>query len=218
MIEGIYPVYKPAGPTSHDVVQAFKRICGQDRVGHAGTLDPLASGVLIIGAGRAATKKLSEFLRGEKEYRAVIRLGQNSATDDAEGTKLRCLVERYPAFDQARSALDQFVGQIKQTPPIYSAVKKHGRPAYAYARRGQNVVLEPRPALIKAIELISYDWPDLTIRVVTGSGVYIRTLARDIGRALRTGGFIAQLERTRVGKFTIDQALTIDQWRDRLIK
>lgn len=202
---GIFAVWKPKGPTSNDIVQQIKRITGQKKVGHAGTLDPLAEGILVIAIGREATKQLSVVVAKEKEYRAMIQLGLESTTDDAEGEKT-IVNENPPAGgptqDEVERVLKKFVGDILQTPPIYSAIKVQGKEAYKLARKGAAVTLKPRRVLIKKIILISYEWPLLIIDVITGPGVYVRSLARDIGRELGVGGYLGGLVRTRVGEYT----------------
>lgn len=209
----IYGVYKPAGPTSHDVVDEIRKITGEQRVGHAGTLDPLARGVLVVGVGREATKKLKEIVAAEKEYIAKIRLGVTSTTDDEEGEKREMEIQRPPAHEETEQALKNFEGRIQQVPPNFSAVKIKGREAYKLARRGENVSLKPRIVEIKSISLVEYQWPFVTLRVVTGPGVYIRSLARDLGTKLRTGGYLADLERIRVGQFRKEDALTLEEFK-----
>ena len=210
-MDNVFAVYKPVGPTSNDILEDIRRRTGIKKVGHAGTLDPLASGVLIVAIGRDATKRLSAEVAKEKEYLATIRLGEESTTDDAEGEKTKQAIETPPSREQIQEILPQFVGQIEQTPPKYSAIKIKGREAYKYARQNQTVVLEPRMVTVKEITLVSYAWPDVVLRIVTGPGVYIRSLARDLGRALGVGGYIYALERTRVGEFTKDQCVDPDQ-------
>lgn len=206
----IFAVNKPVGPTSHDIMYRIKRRFRGEKVGHAGTLDPLASGVLVVGVGRSATKLLHTELFNEKEYRAEVTLGQSSSTDDAEGEKKDWPVTEAPSRQNIVAALKKFVGTINQVPPAFSAVKKSGIPAYKLARRGQAPELVARPAVVKELELIDYSWPTLTLRVVTGRGVYIRSLARDIGAALGVGGYISKLERTRVGDFHLSDVVDID--------
>ncbi len=204
-------VYKEVGPTSHDVMYRLKRIFPGQKIGHAGTLDPLASGILVVGIGRAATKLLHTSALDEKEYRATIQLGQSSTTDDAEGDKTDNPPKQIPTEAAVRTVLGQFIGTIEQRPPQYSALKIAGTPAYKLARRGQSVELKTRPAVIHSIDLLTYHWPELKLKVVTGRGVYIRALARDIGEALGTAGYIAELERTRVGQYTTADVVSIEQ-------
>jgi tRNA pseudouridine55 synthase len=209
MKEKIFAVYKPKGPTSHDVVDMIRKATGERRVGHAGTLDPLASGVLVIGVGREATRKLKEVVAAEKEYRATVRFGMTSTTDDEEGEKKEIRTIDIPSQEQIDKTLKKFVGKISQIPPPYSAIKINGKSAYKSARRGEVVALEPREVEIKKIDILEYVWPVLKLRVVTGPGVYIRALARDLGNVLSVGGYLANLERTRVGQFTKNIAVSI---------
>jgi len=211
-MQGIYTIYKPKGPTSHDIIDQLRKITGVRKIGHAGTLDPLASGVLVVGIGREATKKLGEVVQKEKEYVATIRFGEESTTDDAEGEKKKFSVEEIPTLDNIKKIIEKFQGEIMQTPPVYSAVKVHGKPAHRRVRKGEQVKLEPRKVLIKEIELIEFNWPDLKFRVVTGPGVYIRSLARDIGKELQVGGYLAELIRIRVGEFTIGNAVSVEEF------
>lgn len=182
-MRGIVAFYKPRGMTSHDVVDWVRRKTGERTVGHAGTLDPLARGVLVVGIGREATKRLGTIEKTEKEYIAEIRLGMTSVTDDEEGTKTLAHGATAPTENAVTQMLKDFQGNITQTPPMYSALKVAGKAAYAYARAGKPVQLKPREVLIKEIELLSYNWPLLRLRVVTGPGVYIRALARDLGKS-----------------------------------
>lgn len=208
MLHGIVAVYKPKGPTSHDIVNAVRRITGEKRVGHAGTLDPLASGILVVGIGREATKKLTLVVNKEKEYVVTIKLGVTSTTGDEKGdkTSIKGLVV---SIKEIQNVLTKYIGVISQVPPAYSAVKVDGKEAYKYARKGQEVELKPRNVLIKEIEVMAYSWPLLRLRVVTGPGVYIRALARDIGKSLGTGAYVSSLERTRVGEYTKETAVSI---------
>jgi len=200
-MEGIFAVYKPKGPTSHDVIERLRKETGIKKIGHAGTLDPLASGVLVVGVGREATKRLATIVKKEKEYLAVIKLGETSTTDDEEGQKKESPISKKPNYKEVERVVQKFEGKILQTPPAYSAVKIKGKEAYKLARRGQKPNLGPRPVEIKEIKILKYQWPYLKLKVTTGPGVYIRSLARDIGRELETGAYLAELERTRVGDF-----------------
>jgi tRNA pseudouridine55 synthase len=207
----IIGIYKPKGPTSHDMIYRVRRVTSVKRVGHAGTLDPAASGVLVVGIGRESTKQLGTIVEHDKEYVATIRLGMTSSTGDGEGI----IIEgSSPKTEVSRVQIDEvvrtFVGEIMQVPPIYSAIKMGGKKAYDMARQGKDVVMEPRKVVIHSIEVVSFEWPDLVIKVHCGKGVYIRSLARDIGEALGVGGYMAELERTRVGEFTLGNSLTIE--------
>ena len=211
-MKNILAIYKVKGPTSHDIINQLRRVTGIKKIGHAGTLDPLATGVLVVAIGREATKQLDRIVNSKKEYLATIKLGEESTTDDAEGEKEQFEVNAKPQREEVEDTLKLFIGQIKQIPPQFSAIKVEGQTAYKLARSGHKVLLKPRPVEIKEIELIKYQWPLMKMRVVSGKGVYIRALARDIGQQLGCGAYLAQLERTRVGDFTLDQALTIDQF------
>ncbi len=212
-LRGIVAVRKPTGPTSHDIIDQLRRLTGERRIGHAGTLDPLASGVLVVGIGREATRELAGQVQKEKEYLAEVKLGMTSTTDDEDGEKTPRDVKRVPAKQEVLAALQSFVGTIQQVPPAYSAVKRAGTAAYKMARRGKAVELGPRTVEIKEIELLAYEWPYLLIRVATGPGTYVRALARDLGQHLETGGYIHALRRTRVGNFLLDDALALPQHR-----
>lgn len=213
MLPHIIALYKPVGMTSHDAVDCVRKITGKKRVGHAGTLDPLASGVLVVGIGREATKKLAGIAEGEKEYQVSITLGAASTTDDAEGEKTVVSVSAPPAREMAEEALRKFIGEIAQVPPAYSAVHTQGTRAYKLARKGRVVALAPRKVHIKEIELVDYAYPLLKLRVVCGKGVYIRSIARDIGEALGTGGYVSALERTRIGDFTLENTIPLADFR-----
>lgn len=210
-IEGIFAVNKPVGITSHDVVNIVRKATGVRRVGHGGTLDPLASGVLVIAVGRENTKHLDEFVKGEKEYIATVFLGANSTTDDEEGIKKNVDYKIIPNLSNITEMSKLFVGNIIQTPPIYSAVKIAGKPAHRRVRAGQEVKLEPRNIFIKDIEILEYNFPILKLKVTTGPGVYIRALARDLGERLGTGGYLKGLIRTRVNTFTIENARKLEE-------
>jgi tRNA pseudouridine55 synthase len=205
-------IHKPVGCTSHDIVGIIRRITGEKRVGHAGTLDPLASGVLIVGITRESTKLLDDSMRKEKEYEALIQFGAYSTTDDEEGQKTSVSPLIKPSHEDIQQALSEFIGEIKQIPPQYSAIKVGGRAAYKSARQGKILHLGLRSVTIHEIEILKYQWPKLSLRVRCGSGVYIRSLARDLGKRLGTGGYLSGLVRTRVGEFTLDQAMSLEEF------
>lgn len=209
-IKMIIPIYKPVGPTSFRIIAQIKKITGIKKVGHAGTLDPLAEGVLIVGVGRESTKKLFTELQKEKEYEVVIEFGKTSTTDDSEGEKTEWEVTEVPEVTKVTEALKKFVGEIWQMPPQYSAVKISGVEAYKKLRKGISVTLGKRQVLIKKIEILSYEYPYLKLKVTTGPGVYIRSLARDLGEELKVGGYVKELKRTRVGEYKIEDCLTPD--------
>lgn len=214
-MQHIYGIYKPKGPTSHDIINRIRRITSIRKVGHAGTLDPLASGILVIAIGREGTRELGNIVKHEKEYIATIKLGETSTTDDEEGEKIRGYADNANCADinkeKIEKILPEFIGEIKQIPPVYSAIKIQGKPAYKRTRAGEKVQMQERNVIIESIDILDYSWPILKIKVVCGSGTYIRSLARDIGKQLGVGGYLADLERTRVGEFTKEKSLTLEQ-------
>ncbi|MBI2410816.1 MAG: tRNA pseudouridine(55) synthase TruB [Candidatus Kerfeldbacteria bacterium] len=227
MNPSILVIDKPIGFTSHDVVNIVRRKTGERRVGHAGTLDPLATGILIVLVGKEATKRQAEFMGLPKEYETAITCGETSATDDAEGpltpkATLQQLMDLKK--EDVLRVLPQFMGTIQQRPPIYSAIKKDGQPLYKKARRGEIAATDvaPRSVTIDDIELIRFipatpPFPPLIrLRISCQKGVYIRSLARDIGEALGVGAYMSELKRTAVGPYTLPKAMTLDtfekQW------
>ncbi len=207
-MDGILNVNKPRGMTSHDVVARVRAIARQREVGHAGTLDPMATGVLLLCLGRAT--RLAEYLMDSpKEYRARVRLGITTDTDDAEGA---VIAERPVDVDQAavETALSRFRGRILQVPPMYSALKREGQPLYKLARRGMEVEREPRPVVIYRLELTAWDPPELTLEVLCSPGTYIRALARDLGEALGCGAHLTGLVRLASGDFRLEDAVELD--------
>lgn len=204
MTEGLLVVDKPAGWTSHDVVARIRGLAGTRRVGHAGTLDPMATGVLVIGLGRA-TRLLGHLASGDKEYVGTVRLGVTTATDDALGAVLATSVAEWDpaALGPALAAL---TGEIEQVPPAYSALKVAGRRAYARARAGEDFTLAPRRVTVRELELVAVRPAEVDLRVVCSAGTYLRSLARDLGRALGVGGHLSALRRTRVGPFRLSAA------------
>lgn len=208
MIAGLLVIDKPVGPSSHDVVGRVRRLVATRRVGHAGTLDPLAGGVLLVCVGRAT--RLVEYLVGlDKVYETNVRLGQATTTYDAEG---QVTAERPVTVVKADilAALPAFRGAIRQRVPPYSAVKRDGRPLYERARRGEVIELPARDVTIHTLDLLAYEPPLLTLRVVCSSGTYIRSLAHDLGEALGCGGHVAALRRTAVGRFSLADAAPLD--------
>lgn len=204
---GVLNVDKPSGMTSRDVVDLVARVLPRKtKAGHAGTLDPLASGVLVVCVG-SATRLIEYVQRMPKTYRAVIRLGARSDTLDADGEIVETDHPPIPAEAAVRKALKAQVGVIQQLPPQYSALKVNGKRAYDLARAGQEATLAARPVRIDRIDLVAYTWPQLEIVVNCGSGTYIRSIARDVGEALGCGGLIEVLVRTRVGPFEQSEAI-----------
>ncbi len=207
-LSGILNVDKPPGVTSHDVVDVVRRVAGQRRVGHAGTLDPMATGVLLVCLGQA-TRVAEYLMAGRKRYRATIVLGATTDTYDAEGQLVSSGGRNDFHRDELERALAAFVGQIEQVPPIYSAIKRQGEPAYRRARSGQEVELEPRRVEID--EIVTLDWtpPSLVIEVACSSGTYIRSLAHDLGARLGSGAYLDELVRLRSGHFTLEDAASL---------
>lgn len=203
---------KPAGITSFGVVARVRRRLSEQlgkkaKVGHTGTLDPFATGLMIILTGKEC-RNATQYSKLDKEYEATIRLGQTSTTGDPEG-ELTTIFGDQPTLTEVQEALTQFEGDITQRPPQFSAIKINGRRAYELARKGEVVEMPERTISIYSLQLLEYTYPDIRIRVHVSSGTYIRTLAEDIGKALRTGAYCAELRRTKVGKWDIDQAVPI---------
>jgi tRNA pseudouridine55 synthase len=206
---GLVVVDKPGGMTSHDVVGFLRRVAGTRKVGHAGTLDPMATGVLVLAVDRA-TRLLGHLALEDKRYDATIRLGASTTTDDAEGDTVETRSTADLAEGDVRSALNAFVGEIDQVPSSVSAVKVDGKRAYARVRDGEQVTLPPRRVTIHALDVVDVVLPDVRISVHCSSGTYIRAIARDLGAALDVGGHLTALRRTAVGPFTLDQARTLE--------
>ncbi len=219
---GLLVIDKPLRLSSMDVCRGVKRRlveAGAPRnikVGHGGTLDPLATGVVVVLIGRAATRLCDRIMAGEKRYVAEVDLSRTSTTEDLEGEITSVSVPDPPSRARLEEALRAFVGTIDQRPPDHSAVWVDGKRAYKLARRGRPVALEPRPVVIHAIDILEYSWPIARLDVRCGKGTYIRSLARDLGRALGTGGMLVSLRRTAVGEFTIDRASPLDSLPERL--
>ncbi len=217
---GVFLVDKPVDVTSFKVVSRLRRILNIKKVGHAGTLDPFATGLLIVCAGRPATRLISQFMEGEKEYLATLRLGIETETQDTEGT----VIARSPigeiSSSKVEECLQKFRGRQLQVPPAYSALKHKGKPLYYYARKGIVVNKDPREVNISTLERTDGDRTlneidaNLCIRVICSKGTYIRTLAADIGKSLGCGAHLVQLRRTRSGCFTVDKSLTWDDLND----
>ena len=230
-MDGCLVIDKPAGLTSHDVIARVRKIIGERRVGHTGTLDPFATGVLVVLVGRAT--RLAQFLSGaDKEYEAVIRLGVATDTGDLTGSRLEP-VENFTAETQRTQSLSReeietamasLCGAIEQTPPMYSAKKVEGRKLYELARKGQEIERKPVRITVREFEAVTSDdvllrpgedhTLDLSVRVVCSAGTYVRTLAEDFGRRLGVGAHLTALRRTRAGEFRIENALTLDRLRE----
>lgn len=262
-MNGIYLIDKEAGWTSFDVVAKMRGLTGIRKIGHAGTLDPFATGLLIVLVGKEATKRQAEFMKLDKEYEAVLELGKTSTTGDPEGIISEFPISNFqlpikskitnvqkkvntpsshsglPArtevhsggdpeskslirqsdssqvgmtLERIKKALENFIGEIEQVPPIYSAIKIKGKKAYELARAGKTVELKPRNVIIHKIDILDYKWPSLTLKVSCGSGTYIRSLAADIGKALKTGAYVKELKRTKIGDFDLKKAKKISEF------
>lgn len=210
MLNGFLVIDKPLGLTSRDALnRAWRWLPRGNRVGHAGTLDPLATGVLVVCAG--AGTRLAEFVqRMEKVYRAGIKLGTRSTTDDGEGVLTEAVIDTPPTSQDVNDALHGFLGTIDQVPPGHSAAKVDGRRAYSLARKGKAVNLLARPVTIHAIAFIDYKYPLLDVEIRCGKGTYIRALARDLGERLGCGAYLESLRRTRIGHFRVEDALSLE--------
>lgn len=211
-MQGVLLVDKPAGWTSFDVVNYLRKIVAQAegkkpkqiKVGHTGTLDPLATGLLVILIGKDYTRRAQDLSKHDKTYDVVMRLGQTSTTGDEEGDKT-AVSDKQPTAAEIQAVIDLFTGDLMQTPPAYSAVKIDGQRAYKLARAGQTVALEPRPVRISRNQLVAYDYPEVRFSCDVSSGTYIRSLVADMGQALGTGAYMTALRRRRVGQFELEQ-------------
>ena len=204
---GLIIVDKPVGPTSHKIVSLVRRGTGVNKVGHAGTLDPRASGVLILCLGPAT--RLSEYLStASKRYEAVVRFGATTQTYDAEGPVVR-RSENVPRLEEIELVLPEFRGDIEQVPPPYSAIKVQGEKAYKLARSGKEVELDPRMVTINHLEVLKYNPPDLVLDIECTAGTYIRSLAHDLGERISTGAHLANLRRTKAGPFSLEDAIPL---------
>lgn len=203
---------KPKGITSHDVVDAVRRKTGERRVGHAGTLDPNATGLLIVAVGREDTKRLGHLTTGTtKTYIATIVLGESRDTDDIEGQIVKTDNSlQAPSELLIKEAIKTFEGEQSQIPPIYSAIKMKGKKAYELARAGQTPQMEARIITVHTARLIEYSFPRVIVEFEVSSGTYIRSLARDLGEKLNTVAYLADLRRTRIGDYSVDNAVTLE--------
>lgn len=209
-MDGILVIDKPKEWTSFDVVAKLRNKLGVKKIGHTGTLDPMATGVLILCLGNA-TKKVQEMTGYDKEYVAEITLGATTSTDDAESEIIFSPNAKKKSRSEIETALKEFEGEIEQVPPQFSAKKVQGKRAYAMARKGQEFKLEPVKVKVHELELLGYKWPVVKLRVLSSKGFYVRSLARDLGKILGVGGYLSALQRTKVGPYTIKQATTIEE-------
>jgi tRNA pseudouridine55 synthase len=202
---------KPIGWTSFDVVRKVRNLIRIPKVGHAGTLDPLATGLLILCTGKF-TKRINEYMGMEKEYTGTFTLGATTPTYDLESEPRDQKDISHLTEDQVHGATKQFTGPIMQTPPIHSAIKQAGKPVYLAARKGIDVKLEPRPVTVYGFTIEKIEWPVVYFRVVCSTGTYIRSLANDFGAALGVGGYMSSLRRTRIGDFRAEDALPLEEF------
>jgi tRNA pseudouridine55 synthase len=210
MTSGFIHINKPSSWTSHDVVAHLRRITGVKKIGHAGTLDPFATGLLIVGVGREATRELDKFLKQDKEYIAELHLGASSDTYDLTG-KIEEADSTPPQEDEIKNILNKFTGPQDQIPPMYSAKKIDGKKLYELARQGKEIEREPSKIIIHEIKLLNFDYPSLEIRVACSSGTYIRSLAHDIGQELGMGAYLEKLKRTKIGEHDLKNAIELDK-------
>lgn len=206
---GFLNIYKPKGLTSHDVVARLRKITKVRQIGHTGTLDPFATGVLPICIGKAT--RLIEYLDDDKEYLATVQFGKNTATYDLEG-EITATFDKKVTEEDVKNALKDFEGEISQIPPIYSAIKVNGKKLYDYARQGQDIEIKPRKVTISKIELKGFDKTSQSakITVACSKGTYIRSIAYDLGAKLGCGGYLTALERTQAGKFQVNTAIKLE--------
>lgn len=206
---GFLNVYKPKGITSHDVVSALRRITKVKQIGHTGTLDPFAEGVLPICIGKAT--RLIEYLDDDKAYTGTIQLGSSTTTYDLEGEEVNSS-DKKVTLNEIEAALDKFRGEIKQLPPIYSAIKVNGKKLYEYAREGKEVKIEPRRVNISKLEILEYDETSrrLTLHIECSKGTYIRSIAHDLGTELTTFGYLVKLVRVKAGMFEVNNAVSLE--------
>jgi tRNA pseudouridine55 synthase len=216
-MRGILLVDKPAGWTSFDVVNYARRMVAVAegkkpravKVGHSGTLDPFATGLLVLLIGNDYTRRAGELSKLDKTYEVTMKLGFSSSTGDPEG-EIRGVNTRVPIETEIRTALARFVGEIEQVPPIFSAIKVGGQRAYKLARAGKEVKMEPRQVTINRLEITDYNYPEVKFTADVSSGTYIRSLVEDIGSELGTGAYTTALRRTKIKNFSIDQAVELD--------
>jgi tRNA pseudouridine55 synthase len=208
-LSGILNINKSGGLTSHDVVAKIRKLTGQRKAGHAGTLDPMATGVLLVCLGQA-TRLIEYLVPGRKQYRATIRFGQETDTLDADGEIVAQAGALALTETRLRQLLPAFTGTLQQIPPIYSAIKQAGQPLYKRARAGETVEVAPRPITIFTIEWVAWQPPDLIVDVTCSPGTYIRSLARDLGQAAQTGAHLAALSRTASGRWSLAGAVSLE--------
>lgn len=207
--EGLWLINKPLKKSSFWVVGQLRRLTGIRKIGHAGTLDPLAEGLMILLVGKEFTRQADSFLKLDKEYILKFKLGETSTTDDGEGEKT-LVSERQPEPAEIQAAIQRLTGEILQTPPIYSALKIGGQRAYKLARAGKPVTMTPRAVTVYSWQDVEYAYPHLSARVKVSSGTYIRSLARSLGEILAVGAYLAALQRTQIGEYQLSKAIDLE--------
>lgn len=210
LADGLLLIDKPIGISSFDIIRKLRRATGVKKIGHAGTLDPAATGLMLMLFGKAC-KQAERFSKLDKTYEAELTLGLTSTTDDQEGELSVHDVATPPTTEQIAAAIESFTGEITQVPSAYSAIKIDGKEAYKRVRAGESVTMPERRVVIRELELITYDFPRLVVRADVSSGTYIRTLARDLGEALGSGAYLSALRRTSVGEWGIDRAHKLNE-------
>lgn len=210
MTSGFLLINKKPGLTSYDVIRRLKKITGIKKIGHSGVLDRFAQGLLIVGVGKKATKNLAKFLKADKEYIGIIKLGETSTTYDPEGVITPYKIEEIPSLSKIKKVLKSFQGEITQIPPIYSNKKIKGKRASDLVREGKEVELPPQKVKIYQIKLIKYEYPKLVIKINCSSGTYIRSLANEIGEKLKTGAYLTKLIRTKIGNISLKEAVFLE--------
>lgn len=208
-------INKPLYWTSFDAVRKIRNLTKTKKVGHAGTLDPLATGLLIVCTGKF-TKKINEYMAQEKEYTGTITLGATTPTYDLESEPVNFKSIEHLSKDDLRKAMLQFTGNILQTPPAHSAIKKEGKRVYELARKGEEVKLEPRPVTVSQFSIEKVEEATVHFKIVCSTGTYIRSLANDFGAALGVGGYLSRLCRTRIGNFLIEDTMTIEEFENKI--
>lgn len=206
---GFLLINKPVGPTSHDIIDRLRRLTGIKKIGHAGTLDPFASGLLICAVGREATKEIDKFVKLDKEYIATLHLGAVTDSYDRTGKIIKEYAGKPIAEEVINQAVLEFIGPQLQTPPMFSAKKINGKKMYELARQGKEVERQPCAITIYEMEVLSYAWPILKIKVKCSTGTYIRTIAYDLGERLGCGAYLEELERTKIGEYGVEEAIKL---------
>lgn len=209
--EGFILIDKPEGPTSFGVIARLRRITGIKKIGHAGTLDPAASGLLLCAIGRSVTREIGRFVKKDKKYEALVRLGISTDTYDREGKVLGKYSGPKVAKKEIKKFLAAMIGKQAQVPPMFSAKKVNGKKLYELAREGIEIVREPSQIEIYQIKILKYKWPDLQLMIFCSSGTFIRSIAYDLGKKLGCGAYLAGLRRTELGKFKLKKAIKLDK-------